>query len=237
MHLWREYLEQYAEQEGHPEKQIVVGASHAIEVFTALASTLDREGKHGELIDERVRLFRAGADRAEVFNDHLINVSFGLYNHFNTLCRQFTGGNVAAAALLQKIEDQVSQHGRSSGQVECAGAALRASFPLLSMMTLVVDHGGSITLAIRQVEQRFAAGSARATSDWERLLNALYRIVEMTQLLVVLSDSELRGQVDQIASRFQEEDQAAELLLKLRNGFCRLFELAHLLTTHLDAIL
>ncbi len=237
MHLWRQYLEQYAEQEGHPEEQIVVGAYHAVEVLASLASTLDREGKLKELIEERVRFFREGARRAEVFKDHLVNATFGLYNHLNTLCRQFTGGSAAAASLLQKIEDQVSRYNRSSGQVECAAAALRASFPLLSMMTLVADRGDSITPAIRQVEQRFAAGSARASSDWERLLNALYRIVEMMQLLAVLSDSELRGQVDQIASRFQEEDQPAETRLKLRNGFCRLFELAHLLTTHLDEIL
>jgi hypothetical protein len=189
------------------------------------------------LIDERVRYFREGSRRAEAFSDHLINATFALYNHLNTLCRQFTGGNAAAAALLQQIEEQVESQIRSAGQVESSAAALRAAFPLLSMMTLIVDYGASITPAIRQVEQRFAAGAAHATSAWEQLLNALYRLVEMIQLLVVLSDNELRSQVDQIASRFQEEDHPADLRLKMRNGFCRLFELAHLLTTHLDGIL
>ena len=121
--------------------------------------------------------------------------------------------------------------------MEKSAAALRASFPLLSMMTLIVDYGSSITPAIRQVERRFAAGDSHAALAWEQSLNALYRSVEMMQLLVVLSDNELRGQVDQIAQRFQEEDHPADLRLKMRNGFCRLFELAHLLTTHLDEIL
>jgi len=61
--------------------------------------------------------------------------------------------------------------------------------------------------------------------------------VEMMQILVLLSDADLRDQVEQMAARFQEEDQSADLRLKLRNGFCRLFELGHLLTTHLDGIL
>ncbi len=237
MHLWRQYLEQYAEHEGRTEEQIVVGSYHASEVFGSLASTLDREGKFRGLIEERMRYFREGARRAEVFNDHLVNASFGIYNHLNTLGRQFLGANPAAAGLLQQIEEQVGAKTRSSGPVESAAAALGAAFPLLSMMTLMIDRGGSITSAIRHVEQRFAAGRAHATSDWAMLLNALYRMVEMMQLLVVLSDSELRGQVDQIASRFQEDDQTEDIRLRLRNGFCRLFELGHLLTTHLDEIL
>jgi hypothetical protein len=59
----------------------------------------------------------------------------------------------------------------------------------------------------------------------------------MMQVMAILSDPDLRGQVEQIAARFQEEDQAADPVLKVRNGFCRLFELTHLLTTHLDEIL
>jgi len=59
----------------------------------------------------------------------------------------------------------------------------------------------------------------------------------MMQLFASLSDGELQDQVQQIATRFQEEDQAPEMRLKLRNGFCRLFELGHLVTTHIDAIL
>jgi hypothetical protein len=237
MHLWRQYLEQYAEHEGQAEEQIVVGSYHAVEVLASLASTLDRDNKHRGLIDERVRYFQDGARRAEIFNDHLVNATFSIYNHLNTMYRQFTGGHDAAAGLLQQVEGQVAVQTKSGDPVECSAAALRAAFPLLSVMTLVVDRGGSITAAIRQVEQRFAAGSSRAASDWDRLLNALYRMVEIMQLLVVLSDSELSGQVDQIASRFQEEDQTSDMRLKLRNGFCRFFELAHLLTTHLDEIL
>lgn len=237
MHLWRQYLEQYAEQEGKIEEQIVVASYHAAEVFGVLCRTLDREGKLKNLIDERIGYFQEGSRRAEAFSDHLVNATFALYNHFNTLCRQFTGGNASAAELLKQIEEQVGSLTRNGGQVEKSAAALRASFPLLSMMTLIVDYGSSITPAIRQVERRFAAGDSHAALAWEQSLNALYRGVEMMQLLVVLSDNELRGQVDQIAQRFQEEDHPADLRLKMRNGFCRLFELAHLLTTHLDEIL
>ncbi len=237
MHLWRQYLEQYAEHEGSVEEQIVVGSYHAAEVFGSLSSTLDREGRFRGLIDERMRHFREGARRAVVFNDHLVNASFGIYNHLNTLARQFAGSSRAAKTLLDNIEEQVAVKTRSAGSVESAAAALGAAFPLLSLMTLVIDRGGSITTAIRHVEQRFASGSAQAGSEWARLLNALYRMVEMMQLLVVLSDSELRGQVDQIASRFQEDDETADIRLRLRNGFCRLFELAHLLALHLDEIL
>lgn len=237
MHLWRRYLEQYAENEGRTEEQIVVGSYHAAEVLGTLSSTLDREGRFKDLIEERKRFFQEGAKRAEVFNGHLLNACFAFYNHLNTLCRQFAGENAAAASLLHKIEEQVGAQTQSAEQVARAAAALRASFPLLSIITLMIDRGGSITPAIRQVEQRFASGSAGAAGEWDQLVNALYRNVEMMQLLVVLSDSELRGQVDQIASRFQEEDQASERGLKVRNGFCRFFELAHLLTTHLDEIL
>ncbi len=237
MHLWRQYLEQYAENEGRVEEQIVVGSYHAVEVFGTLASTLDREGRLKDVIAERMGYFHEGARRAEVFNDHLVNAAFGIYNSINTLSRQFVGDSASASALLKQIEGQVAAKVRSADPVESAAAALGASFPLLSMMTLVIDSGGSITEAIRHVEQRFAAGTAHAGSSWALLLNALYRLVEMMQLLVVLSDSELSGQVDQIASRFQEDDQTDDLRLRLRNGFCRVFELAHLLTTHLDEIL
>jgi len=237
MHLWRQYLEQYAEQEGNVEEQIVVASYHAAEVLGVLCITLDREGKLRTLIDERIGHFREGSRRAEAFNDHLVNATFAIYNHLNTICRQFSGGNAAAGELLQQVEKQAASQTLNSRGAESSAAALRAAFPLLSMMTLIVDYGSSITSAIRQVEQRFAAGSAHAESPWEQLLNALYRLVEMTQLLVVISDNDLRSQVDQIASRFQEEDHPAEVRLKMRNGFCRLFELTHLLTTHLDEIL
>jgi hypothetical protein len=56
------------------------------------------------------------------------------------------------------------------------------------------------------------------------------------QVFVSLSDSELRDQVGEIAVRFQEEDQNKGLRLKLRNGFCRFFELSHLLANQLDEV-
>jgi hypothetical protein len=58
----------------------------------------------------------------------------------------------------------------------------------------------------------------------------------MIQVFALLTDSDLKDQINQIATRFTEEDQVKELPLKLRNGFCRLFELGHLLTTHVDAL-
>ena len=108
---------------------------------------------------------------------------------------------------------------------------------MLGLMTLVLDQDGSTTQVIRQIEQRFANGAGRASSPWEHLLNALYRTVEMMQLFVLFSDPELKDQVQQIATEFEEDDQTPELKLKLRNGFCRLFELGHLVTMHLDEIL
>ena len=91
-----------------------------------------------------------------------------------------------------------------------------------------------MTQAIRQLEQRFAAGAQAAATEWDHLLNALYRIVEMMQLLAFLTDPVLEDQIEQIASRFQEEDQSREIPVKMRNGFCRFFELGHLLITHVD---
>ena len=59
----------------------------------------------------------------------------------------------------------------------------------------------------------------------------------MMQLFVAFSDKELLNQALQIAARFQEEDRSRDPVLKMRNGFCRLFELGHLVTTHLDETL
>jgi hypothetical protein len=59
----------------------------------------------------------------------------------------------------------------------------------------------------------------------------------MVQIFALLTDSELQDQIDQIASRFKEEDQNRDLPLKLRNGYCRLFELAHILTVQVDSML
>jgi hypothetical protein len=155
----------------------------------------------------------------------------------NTLCHQFSARNDSAESLIQGIDEQVRSRMQQARQLERAAAALRAAFPLLSLMTLVLGEGTSATVAIRQVEGRFAAASSRAGTDEDHLLNALYRLVEMMQIFVALSDFELRDQVQQIASVFKEEDQAPDLQLKLRNGFCRLFELGHLVTTHLDEII
>jgi hypothetical protein len=237
MQLWRKYLEQYAENDGKIEDQIVVGSHYSAEILGFLALTLDREGKFQELIEQRMRYFAEGSQRARIFGDHLVNASFGIYNHLNTLCRQFGSGSAPALDLIEKIDAQVHRRIETADQIERAAAAIRAAFPLLSLMTLVLDSGGSVTPAIRQIEQRFAAGASKSKSDWDHLLNGLYRMVEMMQLFVLLSDADLRAQVDQIASRFEEEDQPAEASLKLRNGFCRLFELTHLLCIHLDEIL
>ena len=68
-------------------------------------------------------------------------------------------------------------------------------------------------------------------------MNALYRAVEMMQIVVLLTDPDLKDQINQIATRLQEEDQAKELRFKLRNGYCRLFELGHLLATQVDAMI
>lgn len=237
MNLWRQYLEQYAEREGSVEDQIVVGGYYTAEIFGSLSLMLDREGRHRALIAERIGYFRETARRAEAFDDCLVNAAFTLYNHLNTLSRQFSGSNQDAERLIQEVETIVGTRTSAATSVGRASAALRAAFPLLGLMTLVLDQGQALTGAIRQVEKRFASGVERATSDWDHLLNALYRLVEMMQLFVFLSGEDLRDQVGQISARFQEEDQATDLRLKLRNGFCRIFELAHLLTLHLDETL
>ena len=58
----------------------------------------------------------------------------------------------------------------------------------------------------------------------------------MMQLLALLTDPELKDQIAQIATRFQEEDQSKEIPIKMRNGFCRFFELGHLIITRVDEI-
>ncbi len=237
MELWRRYLEQFAEREGDVEAQTVIGSYHAAEVFGFLSLSLDRDQSFRTLISDRLEYFREGTRRAKVFDDRLVTASFTLYNHMNTLCHQFAHGNASAEDLIDGVDEQVHARVRQANPVERSAAALRAAFPLLSLMTLLLREGPQAAAAIRKVEARFAAGSARAGTDREHLLNALYRLVEMMQLFVTLSDVELKDQVQQIASRFEEEDQTTDLQLKLRNGFCRLFELGHLLTTHLDEII
>jgi hypothetical protein len=237
MRLWRQYLEEYAASEDQVERQIIGAAYRSAEILGFLAERLDQDGKHRDELTQRTGIFKEAAGRAENLEDCLITATFSLYNFFNTLGHQFASGSPEADGLIREIDQQVHTRTVSAGQVERAAAALEAAFPLLSIMSLALDPVGEMTDAIRQVEQRFAEASARVASPSERLVNALYRIVEMMQLFTVLSDADLRSQVEQIASRFEEEDQAPELKYKLRNGFCRLFELSHLVTTQLDEVL
>jgi hypothetical protein len=237
MAQWRRYLEEYAEGEENSEKQILVGGYHSAEIFGALSLLLDREERYRPLIEQRIGYFREGSRRADGFEDALITATFTLYNHLNTLCRQFAGDNPEASQLIAQVDAAVKVRVASGGAVGRAAEALRAAFPLLSLLTLYVDQGRGMADTVRQIEQRFAAGDGRAKSEWDQLLNALYRFVEMMQLFVILSDGDLRDQVQQIATRFKEEDETPDLRLKLRNGFCRVFELGHLVTTHLDEVL
>jgi len=237
MRLWRRYLEQLAEHEGDVERQIIIGSSHAAEIFGFLSLSLDREQKYQALILERLEHFRAGSLRAKDFGDCLVTATFTLYNHMNTLCHQFSAGNPSAENLIRGIDEQVHSRVQQANQLERSAVALRAAFPLLSLMTLILGEGTAATRVIRRVEERFGAASARASNEGKHLLNALYRLVEMMQLLVTLSDAELKDRVRQIASVFADDDQTPNLQLKLRNGFCRLFELGHLLTAHLDEII
>src|SRR5512135_1064154 len=237
MQLWRRYLEQYADHEGSVEEQVVVASYHAAEVFGLLALTLDRQEKYRTLTEQRVGFFDRGSEQARAFGDCLVNGTFSLYNHVNTLAHLLTDGNVPAGDLIHEVDQQVHSRVESAGQVERAAAALAAAFPLLSLVTIAMDRAKAVTGAIRQVEQRFIGASAQAVSPQDKLLNGLYRMVEMMQLFVALSDQDLLDQALQIASRFQEEDRTRDPMLKMRNGFCRLFELGHLVTTHLDEVL
>ena len=234
MRLRRQYLEQSAANDGDVEAQVVVAAYHSAEIFGLLSLALDRNRRFRKLVDQRMEFFREGARRAQVFGDRLVTATFTLYNHLNTLCHQFSGGHDSAKALIQEIDEQIHAGIQQENQIGRSAEALRASFPLLGLMTLYLRDDARAATAVRQVEERFAAGSGRAVTEWDHLLNALYRLVEMMQLFVALSDSDLNHQAQQIATHFQEEDRTPDLQIKLRNGFCRLFELGHLITTHLD---
>jgi hypothetical protein len=237
MQLWRDYLEQYADREGDAEGQAIVAAYNAVEALACLSRTIDKNDRYKNLIDQRIALFHEGRGRADNLFDCLINATFSIYNSFNTLSHQLTEGNAEAAALIQDVDAQVHQSAKSADPVERSAAALRASFPLLGLVTIALDHDQAMIRVIRQVEKRFADAAIVASSGWEHLFNALYRIVEMMQIFALLTDSELKDQINQVAARFQEEDQARELRFKLRNGFCRLFELVHLLAIQFDAML
>jgi len=236
MQLWRDYLEQYADREADVEGQTISAAYHSVEVLTALTRTLDGDGRYEEMINKRLSYFQAGTRRAVSFDECLMNATFCIYNNVNTLSHQLTEGNAESASLIGKVDEQVHLGTKSGDPLVQSAAALRACFPLLGLVTIALDQDQILTSPIRQVEQRFVAGANAASSAWEHLVNALYRIVEMVQIMALLTDPDLRDQINQIATRFKEEDQGRETKLKLRNGFCRLFELGHLLTTHIDAM-
>lgn len=237
MQLWRRYLEQYADHEGSVEEQVVVALYHAAEIFGLLALTLDRGEKYRKVTEQRIGFFEQGSQQARTFGDCLVNGTFSLYNHINTLAHLLTDGSEPAGNLIREVDVQVHSRVESAEQGERAAAALCAAFPLLSLITIASDKKNAVTGAIRQVEQRFIGASAQAVSPQDRLLNGLYRMVEMMQLFAALSDQELLDQALQIAARFQEEDHTRDPILKMRNGFGRLFELGHLVTVHLDEVL
>jgi len=235
MQLWREYLESYADREGDIEGQIIVGANCTVEILSALSHTLDGDNLYRDLIDQRTAIFRQGNKQAEAFEDRLLNATFSIYNSLNTLGHQFAEGSEQAISMLRSVDEQAHLSIKSGTQIDRSAAAMRAAFAIVGLMTIAADENRSMTDAIRQLEQRFAAGAQVSASDWDHLLNALYRTVEMVQLFALLTDPELKDQISQIASRFKDEDQSREVPSKMRNGFCRLFELGHLLITHVDA--
>ena len=84
MQLWREYLEKYADSEGKPENQTVIGAYQAGEVLIAFSQTMDGEQRYKQVIDERLYYFREGSKQAKNFKDCILNAAFSIYNSFNT---------------------------------------------------------------------------------------------------------------------------------------------------------
>jgi hypothetical protein len=231
MQLWRDYREQYADKEGDVEAQTIIAAYHTVHVLTALSRIFDKDSRYGELIAQRFLIFKEGGKQARIFSDCLLNASFSIYNVLNTLCHQLTEGNAEAGALIRKVDEQVRQSIESGESMARPAAAMRSCFPLLGLITIASDERLVMTDAIRHVEQRFSAGAVASQSDLDHLLNALYRLVEMFQIFVLLTDSELKDQIDQIADRFKEEDRTPDLYCKFRNGFSRLFELGHLLAS------
>jgi len=237
LRLWRQYLQDYAEAEGNLEQQIIDGAYRSAEVLAVLSRKMDRNGRWAGVINQRNGYFEEGGRRAQVFEDRLITATFTLYNHFNTLAHEFTEENVEAGNLISQIDAGVQERMEGAAPVERCAAAMEASFPLLVLMTLALDPMEEMTGAVRELEVRFSSSLGRTSSPSERLVNALYRVVEILQLFTVASESELRDPAGEIAARFQEEDRSPELGHKLRNGFCRLFELSHLAATQLNNVL
>lgn len=235
--LWRRYLEQYADHEGDIEAQTLVAAHHAFGVFSALGRLLDPGGRYRPLIDQREAIFTEGCRHARTHPDRMLNAAFALYNALNTLGHQLSGGNQEAAGLIAEVDARVRAEVAAAAPSARAGTALAACFPLLGLVTIAADGQEALTEAIRHVERRFADGMRAARTDRERLLCALYRMVEMLQLFALATDAGLRDRIDQIATRFREEDRTGDEGLKERNGFCRLFELGHLLAVQVDALL
>jgi hypothetical protein len=236
MQLWREYLEQYADKEGDVESQTIVAAYHVVKALTAFSRILDRRARYQKLIDQRLSLFNEGSRLAGGYADCLTNAAFSIYNNLNTLSHQLTESNKEASALIRQVDEQVHQSIDSAGPASRPAIALRACFPLTALITITLDQCQEMTEAIRHVERRYTAGAKAVNSDMEQMLNALYRVVEMIQILALITEPELKDQINQIASRFQEEDQLGDPQFKLRNGFCRLFEFLHLLANQVDTI-
>jgi hypothetical protein len=236
MALWRQYLERCAESADHPHGLALAGAYHASAIFAFLLQRLSCGPDPAPGVIGGIRLPDYNL-RADKLDEHLADASIRLYANVSALGEKFAAGNPDAQSLIQQIRAEAQERLKSESMIEKAGLALRASFPILSLVTLVIDEKGSAGDVIRLVENRFLSGAEKAVSTHEQIWNALYRMVEMMQILVTLSDAELKNQVQQITARFEEEDQAGDPLKKVGNGFCRLFELGHLLTTHLDEIL
>lgn len=231
------YLRQYSATEGDIEAQIIVAAYNSVHVLTALSKILDRDSRYRELIDQRSLVFTEAGKQARIYSDCLLSAAFSIYNALNTLCHQLTEGNDQAALLIRKIDEQVHQSIESNEALARPAAAMRACFPLLGLITIASDEHQVMTDAIRHVEQRFSAAAKVAKSDLDHLVNALYRLVEMFQIFALLTDAELKDQIDQIASTFKAEDRTKDLHSKIRNGFCRLFELGHLLASQVDLLI
>ena len=237
MRVWRDYLEAYADGEGNVENQVLAGADGTVEILSAFSRTLDAEDVYRELIDQRCAIFEEGKRRAQAFEDRLLNAAFSIYNCLNTLAHQFSKGRPQAAAMIRTVDEQTHLSVKDGTQIDRSAAAMRASSALLGLLTIAADENQEMTEIIQKLEQRFAEAARLCASDWDHLLNALYRSVEMMQVFALLTDPELEDQIAQTASRFQEEDRQKEILMKIRNGFCRFFELGHLLVTHVDATL
>jgi hypothetical protein len=230
------YLAQYSAKEGDVEAQIIIAAYNSVHVLTALAKILDRDSRYSEMIDQRSLIFNEAGKQARIYTDCLLCAAFSIYNTMNTLCHQLTEGNEQSARLIQTIDEQVHQSINSTEPLARPAAALRACFPLLGLITIASDEQQLMTDAIRHVEQRYSAGAKAARSDADHLVNALYRLVEMLQIFSLLTDADLKDQIDQIATTFKDEDLPKDLPLKIRNGFCRLFEFGHLLASQINLL-